>query len=284
MPIPTQPTREDIVLQGMIDAGQYTITSASPAYTVFLASHWETLKTEIWNACRTDRFLETTACVVATPGQSVVALPTDFDSDISLTVYDAEDPFRGTAQTGAASTITLASTFTADPLELLGRFIFTLSGTGSAQFRQILSYDNGTKIATVEAAWTTIPDNTTAYLIGVTAFTLTRADYMRPLFPSYRPTQYMRLGTGLQVFPAGDRAYPILMNYRVNLTRLNDTTDAVFLKHLQERRYLWTEGVKTRTMSRFDDDRYQAQKDYWNTCLQQYGAQNVVYTQTQGSR
>ena len=285
MPVPTQPTREDVILQGMIDAGQYLITNTSPSYTIFLASHWETLKTEIWNACRTDRFLESTACVVVPVGQSTVTLPTDFDNEISLVVYDAQAPYRGTAQAGGLSTsLTLASTFTATPADLFGRYIFTLAGAGAGQFRQITAYNDTTKILTVDSAWAVTTDNTTQYLIGIVAYQLMRADYVRPLLPSYRPTQYMRLGTGIQVFPAGDQLYPILMTYRANLTRMNDTTDATFLKHLQERRYLWSEGVKTRTMSRYDDDRYQAQKAYWDKCLQQYGAQNVVYATMVGHR
>lgn len=284
MPVPTQPTREDIIIQGMKDAGQYTITNSSTAYTEFLATHWETLKTELWNACRTDKFLEVETCLVAPVGQSNLTLPTDFDSEIALWVYDADTSFRGTAQAGGTAAITLASTFTASAADLYGRYIFTIAGTGSGQFRQITNYNDTTKVASLDSDWTTALDSTTQYLVQVVRFQLDRHDYLRPAVISWRPSRYMRMGTTLQVFPAGNLIYPILMTYRSNLTRLNDTTSPVFLKHLQERRHLWTEGVKTRTMSRYDDDRYQAQKQYWNSLLMQYGAQNVVYSQMAGHR
>jgi len=74
----------------------------------------------------------------------------------------------GTAQAGAAGTITLASG--AALYDLTGCFVRTTGGTGgggtggaSNQARYISAYNTGTKVATVTPNWETNPDNTTTY-------------------------------------------------------------------------------------------------------------------------
>ncbi|MGN7750559.1 hypothetical protein [Sinorhizobium sp. 22678] len=72
----------------------------------------------------------------------------------------------GTAQAGAASTITLASDASAVDDFYNGLSIVILGGTGAAQSRTISDYVGSTRVATVSAAWTTPPDNTSVYQIG----------------------------------------------------------------------------------------------------------------------
>ncbi len=72
----------------------------------------------------------------------------------------------GTAQAGAASTITLASGASASNNFYRGTVITTTGGTGSGQTRQIKSYVGSTKVATVTPAWSVTPDATTTYSIA----------------------------------------------------------------------------------------------------------------------
>lgn len=69
------------------------------------------------------------------------------------------------AQAGGASTITLASGEPAVTNYYVGRVIRLAGGTGAGQFRCIVAYNGSTKVATVDAAWGTAPDNTTLYAI-----------------------------------------------------------------------------------------------------------------------
>jgi len=71
----------------------------------------------------------------------------------------------GTAQAGAASTITLASTASTSNLQYENRLIRITSGTGSGQENQISTYNGATKVATVIANWITVPDNTSVYAV-----------------------------------------------------------------------------------------------------------------------
>jgi len=71
----------------------------------------------------------------------------------------------GTAQAGAAGTITLAATASTSNLQYEGRVIRITSGTGSGQENQITTYNGATKIATVIANWVTVPDATSHYAV-----------------------------------------------------------------------------------------------------------------------
>ena len=72
----------------------------------------------------------------------------------------------GTAQGGAAATITLksSSSYTTDD-QPNGMFITLTSGTGSGQTRHVEDYTASTKVLAVYPAWDTAPDNTTGYKV-----------------------------------------------------------------------------------------------------------------------
>ena len=59
----------------------------------------------------------------------------------------------GTAQAGAASSLTLAAGTTGTDNEHNGKILRLLTGAGSVQEREISDYDGSTKVATVERAW-----------------------------------------------------------------------------------------------------------------------------------
>lgn len=70
----------------------------------------------------------------------------------------------GTAQAGAATSITLSLRASAIDDAYNDLYIAIVAGTGSGQIRQITDYVGGTKVATV-ATWTTNPDSTSEYKI-----------------------------------------------------------------------------------------------------------------------
>lgn len=72
---------------------------------------------------------------------------------------------NGTAQAGAATTITLAAGSSASNSFYVGAVVRIVSGTGAGQERYITAYVGTTKVATVDAAWVTNPDSTSVYQI-----------------------------------------------------------------------------------------------------------------------
>jgi hypothetical protein len=74
-------------------------------------------------------------------------------------------PETGTAQTAIAGSITLRAGASAVDSVFVGSKIAIFAGTGVGQCRVIISYTGSTKIAAVDQIWTTIPDNTSQYII-----------------------------------------------------------------------------------------------------------------------
>ena len=73
---------------------------------------------------------------------------------------------RGTAQAGAASTITLASTASITTDAYKDYNIYILSGTGAGAKKTISAYNGTTKVATISGGWSTNPDNTSKYVVS----------------------------------------------------------------------------------------------------------------------
>lgn len=75
------------------------------------------------------------------------------------------DDDRGTAEAGAATTITLQAGRASNvDNAYVGQWVLTLGGTGPQQGRVITGYVGATRVATV-AAWTVNPDATTTYVL-----------------------------------------------------------------------------------------------------------------------
>lgn len=71
----------------------------------------------------------------------------------------------GTAQAGAASTITLDASASAVNDFYAGQQISIVGGTGAGQSRMITGYVGSTKVATVANAWATNPDSTSVFRV-----------------------------------------------------------------------------------------------------------------------
>ena len=90
--------------------------------------------------------------------------PSATTGNITITASAATTE-TGTAQGGAADTITVkaASSYADDQPN--GMFITLTSGTGSGQTRHVEDFVASTKVMTVYPAWTTAPDATTGYKV-----------------------------------------------------------------------------------------------------------------------
>lgn len=75
-----------------------------------------------------------------------------------------------TAQAGAATSITLDAGASAVNNFFRSQIVRITSGTGVGQIRQIISYNGTSKVADVDRAWGTNPDNTSVFRIAVGFF------------------------------------------------------------------------------------------------------------------
>lgn len=73
--------------------------------------------------------------------------------------------YTGTAQAGAATSITLDTGASTTNNLYQGEIVSIVSGTGAGQTRSIVNYVGSTRVATVDRAWITNPDNTSVFEI-----------------------------------------------------------------------------------------------------------------------
>ena len=90
--------------------------------------------------------------------------PSATSGNITITASSATTE-TGTAQAGAANTITVKSASSYSDDQPNGMFITLTSGTGSGQTRHVEDFVASTKVLTVYPAWTTAPDATTGYKV-----------------------------------------------------------------------------------------------------------------------
>lgn len=263
----------------MNQAIQNNATSVSSVVINNAATWLENVKVQLWGSSTRDALLETTSVLLTTIGGSTVTLPTDFDHETEVRAYDGPtESNRGTFQAANVNAGQLATAFSADPESVLGQWVFTLSGQGSAQEAQIATYSDTTKWATWTAALATAPTSTSTYVVATQWWNLVKYTSGWGTHYNGKPLRYRMVATTTYVEPPSDVIYPIRIYYGANLTRLNDG-GAVFLKHLRERRYYWIQGLKVEVLGQFDDDRYQNELAKWGTILSNYAGKNPVYSQ-----
>ncbi len=86
-------------------------------------------------------------------------------SGFGLSSLESAVLHTGTAQAGAAGSITLAAGASAAADLYKGLRVRIYGGTGVGQSRMVTGYNGGTKVATVDWNWITIPDATSTYAV-----------------------------------------------------------------------------------------------------------------------
>ena len=294
--VPAAPTAASCIEEGLKRAGRVNPTATE--ITSATTHQFQEVKSDIrsFAACHPD--LISTAVTTLTRGISIYAWPSDARKIRTVTLLGSPvaDSWRGTAQTGTATTITFAAAFSQDSTRVVGKWVVTTGGTGVNQYRQINAYNDSTKVATIsgDGNWDTTPDSTTTYMI---------VDYHRQLWSMDKPTEWDRLrapfvlGTprraaivgleiNLDVAPSIDdditTPFAILWDYWFDIDQL-DESGATFVRMLREWRSLWVQGVAVKTMQRFDDDRYISELNVYQIMLEALAGQSSNVAQVRYS-
>lgn len=240
-----------------------SISSPTATELTRAASWLEEVKRDVTRERRYLKSLFTTSYGVTTIGKSKYALPSDYIGNLSVTVLDGTN--TGTAQAGAANTITLASDEDITSAAIIGRYILVISGTGLNSYGQCTGYDETTKIATVAANWATNPASGSGYMVVDTSYPLGVALPIQQidsaLFFSSKslPLAYSITGnatTGdITLYPAPDKVYGLQYRYYLNLQTLD--LSGTLLSTLYENYVdVFIQGVLVRQTQDLDDARY----------------------------
>lgn len=263
MAAPTAPTLTSITTEALKRAGYSTPTATQ--LTNAQDELLEEVKNDIWFLAKKLKPLQTSSVMVTVNGQGRYSYPTDFSSDLSLTVLDGT--ITGTAQAGSASSITLAANETAGELDLLGKRCLIISGTGKNSISQCTAYNSSTKVATVVPDFNTTPSSDSVYLWISQEYPLEQApvwEYDRLQTPMVRglPTHFSPIGDAdygeviLYPVPYKDDGtlYGMEARYYANLMTL-DKAGTLMATLYQRWRNIFTEGVYAKQLQKDDDNR-----------------------------
>lgn len=261
MPVPSNPTLEELVREGLAKAGE---ESPDADLLTRAEEQWiGEIKNDIWELGKKPKSLHITSYGVFQQGQSRYSNPSNFSSDLSLTILDGS--VRDTARGGSVSSITLSAADVSDE-SIIGKGIIVLSGTGQGSYSQIVDFDTSTKIATVVPNFNTSPGSDSGYLIVDQEYPVEQ----RPVFENDRNQNIPLKGIADRFYPIGDedygefilnkapdKVYGARLRYYANLMKID--TDSTLMSTLYLRwRIIWVEGIRFKKIDDEDDDRAEA--------------------------
>ena len=264
MAVPTQPTPDNICTEAWKLFGKSSPTSSEITRAKDYGLEW--VKGDLKDAGLEWSFLRKIGYLPTTANTNRVQCPTDFAKVYGDKARLLDGTRRGTAQSGAAGTITLASADSGSEAATEGKLIVITSGTGSGQGLVCSSYNDSTKVATMEANWTTTPDNTSVYLV-VDSYReismVSRFEYssvVHSIHPAGSPRVLYHeadAAEGDLFFDrSADKAYAIELPYYADLLKvdIDVSTSTLYNRILRLLNHLFIQGVFVWTLQ--DDNRY----------------------------
>lgn len=276
--MPTMPTLTSLTTEGLKKAG---ITTPSAAQLTRAQDEWmNEIKNDIsvLFGGKKIEFLQSERVLALTDGLQKYSQPTDYFSNLSMQILDGS--IQGTAQAGAATTITLAATETVASSEMIGSEIVITGGTGANQIRQCTSYDSSTKIATISPAWTTNPAVSSTYMIVSSYRPVTSApiwDLVKSITNTVKglPEYWLPVGNDdngeflLLPLPYRNetgKVYVLKQRYYADLMEL-DLAGTLMATLYKRWRNIWIQGICVKTLQDNDDTRAVAEGSKYNAMV-----------------
>lgn len=280
MSTPSNPSLTDIVQEGFRKAGVRSPTSDSN-YTRAQTQWMAEIKNELSKKVKKLKFLHITSYGVFTRGLSRYSNPTDYESDLNLTLLDGE--LRGIATGGSSSTIILAANTNATENDLIGKEIVVMSGTGQASASQIIGYDSSTQTVTVSPDFRSAPAASSEYMVVTSEYPLTQDHVFNKdqgdIIRLELPTRFYLTGDedyGEFIFNnPPDKVYAGRLRYYADIGKMD--TDSQHLSTLYHKyRNLWVYGIAWKYLEENDNSRYaNLKQDYLDElhyiAMSQYG-------------
>jgi len=273
MAAPTVPTLSSITTEGLRKAGFATpsATSLTRAQEEWMAE----IKDDIFTRGKKLKVLQSTDVIITTEGLDTYSVPTDFSSDLSLSILDGAS--TGTAQDGAVGSITLASTDTVSEATLKQKKgILIYEGTGKNSYSQVTAYNSTTKIATVSPNFAVAPVAGDKYMFVDTVSPARQLpvfeyanSYMATNDAAGTPTKFYPIGDGDDgeyiLYPKPYRAsgvpWGLYLRYYVDLTRV-DLAGTLMTTLYRRLRNVFVAGIAYKALANDDPTVAQAAAKY----------------------
>jgi hypothetical protein len=280
MPIVSNPIISDLILEGIKQAGE---NSPSSALLNRASSQWvEQIKNDIWHLAKKPKILHVTAYTVINPKQSRYSYPTDFSSDLTLTLLAPKT--GGNCNGGSINTVVL------DPKDqvnkgCLGLGVLMTSGNSIGSYGQVVSYDSATNTASVVPDFHIAPTSGDSYMtIGVEYPVETR-----PVFDGEARTNFITPKLPQYLYPIGDdhegyfffdsppdQLYGARLRYYADLSQVDTSSDLMSVIYRRWRN-IFIEGIRAKKLQDEDDDRAQVAMQTYKQNLM-----NLIYREIYG--
>lgn len=258
MPIVANPLLSELVTEGIKQAGE---SNPSASLITRATNEWvEEIKNDIWHLAKKPKILHITAYTVFNKGQSRYAYPSDYSSDLNLTLLYGTN--QGTSQ-GGSSNVVILSSGDQSGAEIIGKEILMMSGTSKGSYAQIVSYEPSTKVAGVIPDFNTAPVSGDTYMIVDVEYPIevrpifdweTRYKLVTPMLPQYAyPVGDDQEGYFILNSPP-DKNYGARLRYYADLSQI-DTASTLMSVIYRRWRNIFIAGVKAKKLADEDDDR-----------------------------
>ena len=280
MAAPTSPSLSNLVTEALKKGGYAT---PSAALVTRASDYWmEEIKNDIWTINKRCKNLQTTSVAITTENQARYSCPSDYASDLTVTLMHGTT--RGTAQTGAAGSITLEASEDVTSDFILGKNILIYDGTAKGNMSQCTAYNSTTKVATIVPDWNTTPNSTSKYMVVDTYYPLEQ----KPIWEYDNISTPTSRGTPEKFYPIGDPDYGefilypiphhtsdipfgIQFRYYANLMKL-DLAGTLMATLYQKWREVFTAGIVWKAYEDMDDSRADTQRTFYRNMLSIFNA------------
>lgn len=257
MPVPSNPDLDSLIEDALFDAGE-----RDPDATILArAANWaEEIKSDIYRLTKRLKDLQLTGYGVLTIGQSRYSYPSDFGTEMGMSLLYGTK--TGVAQAGGSGTITLAANSNISSTWIIGKGILITAGTGVASYSQVTGYDTSTKVATVTPNFKVAPAVSSTYMVIDSEYELE----LKPL-DQYKDDVLTYTSRPTKFYPIGDEdygefyldcppdaAYGIRFFYYGNIMRVD--TDSTQMSNIYSKyRNLFLSGIRYKKYSEANDER-----------------------------
>ena len=210
-------------------------------------------------------------------------MPSDYQSNLKFTLLDGTH--YGTAQAGAATTITLTALEDITEADILGKYIVITGGTGANQIAQVTAYNATTKVAiiyaeTINGEWATTPGATSTYLVcdevddleyrSITehdlAYETNRGEPCAYILSENETYGEFRLWPSPYSVDTGQTIFVVLQRYYANIMLL-DSAGALMSLLYRRWRNTFVQGIFYKSLQHKNDDRASAEEVKFYTLL-----------------
>lgn len=271
MPITANPTLLALVTEGIKQAGE---NNPSPSLITRAAGEWtEEIKNDIWNLAKKPKLLQVTSYTVINKGQSRYAFPSDYSSDLFLTLLWGSN--TNTSQGGTVNTIILGTNDISGQ-NIVGKEVLMMSGTSVGSYAQIVSYDQTTKTAGVVPNFSTAPVSGDTYMMVDQEYPVET----RPVFDWDARQKLVSPALPQYLYPIGDdqEGYFIFncppdvtrgarLRYYADISQVDSDSDLMSVIY-RKWRNIFIKGIKWKKLADEDDDNEATAKQEYQAALQ----------------